>query len=238
MRTSPPRVISPTVAERVLAAGAASEGQNGERALLVAALEAPLNERRVRDRAVEGMRGALSGVPGATLTGMSAVAYDLEQATRADLRRSAVISLTLVVSWLMLVFRRPGDVALALIPLFFAIVLTLGVVAWGGLRINAINGVALPLLHGIAVDAGVFLVAAARMRRHGREGLRSTVQAVLAASTTTIAGFSALCVTSTPAIRSLGMLASVGVIGSLCGAVLLLLPVLLLRSAPPRTDES
>jgi len=221
----------PAVAERLFPSGARLATGGPDRTVLIVSLAAPLNDRAVRERAVEGIRAALETVPDATLSGMSTVAYDLERATRADLPRSMAISLGLVVAWLSLVFRRPADVALALTPLFFAVIVTLGAIAWGGMRINAINGVALPLLDGIAVDAGVFLVASWRAHAGDRRALRSTAQAVLAASTTTVIGFAALCFAATPAIRSLGILASIGVTASLCGALLLLLPILLLRTS-------
>ncbi len=239
--TSPPPGVRevlayPAVAEQVFPLGFTSANHPPDRTLLVVRLASPLSTRAARDGAVEGIRESLKSASGATLSGMSAVAYDLEHATRSDLPRSMAISLGLVVAWLWIVFRRPLDVLLALAPLLFAITVTLGAIAWGGLRLNAINGVALPLLDGIAVDAGVFLVASWRAHSGDRIELRSTAQSVLAASATTVTGFFALCFTTTPAIRSLGMLASIGVTASLVGALLLLLPMLLLRtSKSPRT---
>jgi predicted RND superfamily exporter protein len=151
-----------------------------------------------------------------------------------DLPRSVTISVALVLVWLGVVFRRPGDVALALLPLAFALICTVGFLAATGQRFNPINAVALPLLDGIAVDAGVFLVAASRAGPRGRAALadrfRTTGPAVLAAALTTVAGFGALAFTRTPAVRSLGVAASVGILAAFAGAILLLMPLLLRRA--------
>ena len=204
------------------------------RTLLAVALDGPLTDRDRRDSVVGALRDALREHPEATPTGMSVVGCDLERATRADLPRSVGVSVVLVLAWLVLVFRRPGDVALALIPLAFAIVFTIAFLTIAGQRFNPINAVALPLLDGIAVDAGVFLVAAARSGTPGRPALaerfRTTGPAVLAAALTTVAGFAALTFTRTPAVRSLGLAASVGILASLAGAMLLLAPLLLRRA--------
>lgn len=221
----------PGIRGRVLLGGVEP---SGGRTLVAIALDGPMVDRGRREVTIRALREALRDHPDATLTGLSVVGHDLEQATRADLPRSVVISIALVLTWLGLVFRRPGDVALALIPLGFAIVCTVGFLTITGQRFNPINAVALPLLDGIAVDAGVFLVAAARTRPSGRAALarrlRTTGPALLAAALTTVAGFGALALTRTPAVRSLGVAASVGILAAFVGALLMLMPLLLNRS--------
>ncbi len=222
----------PAIAGRVLLGY--SDGMP-DRALLAVALDGPVTDRARREEIVGCLRSALQPHPEATLTGMTVVVRDLEQATRTDLPRSLVISFVLVLTWLGLVFRRPSDVALALIPLAFAILCTVGFLAISGQRFNPVNAVALPLLEGIAVDAGVFLVAASRAGPPGRAALverfRTTGPAVLAAALTTVAGFGALVFARTPAIRSLGAGASVGILAAFLGAILLLMPLLLRRAS-------
>jgi len=135
------------------------------------------------------------------------------------------------------VFRKPMDVLLALVPLIFAGVTVVCFMVAIKQRFNPINSVAIPLLDGIAVDAGVFLVSVARA--HGatrgelRSNLRATTNAVLLAVTTTVTAFGSICFTHTPAIRSLGMVAAVGITASMVGALLLLMPILI-RRAPER----
>ncbi len=200
--------------------------------LLAVVLDRPLRDRVTRSAAVGTVRGALAGLEGVTPTGMSVVADDLERATRRDLPRAIAGSLALVAAYLVITFRKPGDALLALTPVVLGCALTLAFMVITGQRLNAINGVALPLLIGIGVDAGVVMVWAARAA--GREPLARvvapTLHAVLAASTTTVAGFAALLFTRTPAIRSLGLVTCVGVAAGLFAAMFVVLPLLTLRA--------
>ena len=197
------------------------------RSLLAVRLRDPLSNRAQRDEVVEGIRAALAPVPEATLSGVTAVAYDLERATRGDLPRLILLTVTLILACLCFILRRPVLVALALIPMLSGALLTITVVSVTGMRINALNGAALPLMLGITVDAGVFLVAYARGRSGRDFDAGASVQAVITASATTLLGFGAVCISSTPAIRSLGILACLGIAGSLWGTLLLLVPMLL-----------
>ncbi|MEK6703179.1 MAG: MMPL family transporter [Planctomycetota bacterium] len=229
----------PTIAQRVLPIADAPALRQSE-TLLVVRLSSPLRDRERRGEVVAALRTALVAVPQATLAGLLAVSTELEDATRQGLPQSIMISVSLVLAWLIIVFRRPMDVLLALVPLLFAGTFTVALMMATGTRFNPINSIAIPLLDGIAVDAGVFLVAIARQAR--REGvdraglvvrLRPTMHAVLLASATTITGFASLCVTHTPAIRSLGFVAAVGIGASFCGAAGVLVPWLLRRAHKP-----
>jgi predicted RND superfamily exporter protein len=83
------------------------------------------------------------------------------------------------------------------------------------------------------VDNGIFLVATARtVARTGEDAaaaFRAPVQAIACTSATTILGFGTLYWTHSAAVRSLGLVAALGVAGSLIGSILLLLPLLLRR---------
>jgi predicted exporter len=190
--------------------------------VLLIRLSNPVRGREERARVVGTLRSALLGHAGVDLAGLLAVSDELEDATRRGLPQSILISIGLVLGWLMLVFRRVGEVALSLTPLLIGAVGTLAFIVAAGQRLNPINCIAIPLLDGIAVDAGVFLVSVARggvSRPELVSRLRPTIHAVLLAIATTITGFAALCFTHTPAIRSLGLIAAVGITFAGVGAV-------------------
>lgn len=226
----------PTIAQRLLPMADAT-GSRPTETLLVVRLTSLLRDRDRRGEVVATLRDALEPVPQATLAGLAAVSEELEDATKEGLPQSIMISVILVLLWLIVVFRRPMDVVMALVPLVFAASFTVMFMMATGVRFNPINSIAIPLLDGIAVDAGVFLVSVARQARRdgaGRDGLiqrlRPTLHAVLLASATTITGFASLCVMHTPALRSLGFVAAVGIAASFCGAVGVLVPWLLKRA--------
>jgi len=190
------------------------------------------------------IRALLHGVPGATLTGFSVVSHDLESAARRDVALFGAISVTLVVVWLFIFLRRPVDVALAFIPVIFSIVCVLALMSALGQRLNPVNIVAIPLLAGIAVDCGIYLVAAARDNEVAenagrcdsdlRVALRPTVHAIICTGGTTMLGFGTLILTHTPAVRSLGWAMLTGVSSALVACLLILAPVLVWRASKPR----
>lgn len=223
----------PSLARRLLPT-AHVNGANPTQTLVVVRLESPLRDRVHRAEVVSALRAALEPFPQATVAGLAAVSEDLEDATRQGLPQSVAISIALVLIWLVIVFRRPLDVIMALVPLMFAGSFTVAFMMATGTRFNPINSIAIPLMDGIAVDAGVFLVSVARQAR--REGatrselikrLRPTLHAVLLASATTVTGFASLCATHTPAIQSLGFIAAIGITASFCGAAGILVPWIL-----------
>lgn len=223
----------PTISSRMLPDRPDAAGIH--RSLLVVQFSTVLQDRASRDAAIEGIRSLLRPITGATLSGVTAVAYDMERATRGDLARLMSVAGLLIVGCLLVVLRKPWFVLLALIPLGSGAMFTLTAMALTDLRLNVLNGVAVPLLLGITVDAGVFLVAFYASQTTSRSpaqepDLRASVQAVIGASATTLIGFGAVCLSSTPAIRSLGLMTCVGIVGSTMGALLILVPILVLRT--------
>ncbi|MFA6047137.1 MAG: MMPL family transporter, partial [Phycisphaerales bacterium] len=225
----------PSLAERLFPTASLNGGTGPTGTVLIARLSTPLHDREQRRAAVNVLNAAAASVPGVTVAGIAAVSEEMEESARDGLPQSVAISFLLVLGWLMIVFRRPLDVLLALLPLVFAAGTTVLFIIATGQKFNPINSVAIPLLDGIAVDAGVFLVSV--YRAHGatrgelQVNLRSTTHAVLLSVGTTVTAFTAICFTHTPAIRSLGFVSAVGIVASGVGALLLLMP-LLLRRAP------
>lgn len=223
----------PSLAERLFPTSSLNARPTGT--VLIARLSKPLHDREQRRVAVSVLNAAASSVPGVTVAGIAAVSEEMEESARDGLPQSVAISFALVLGWLLIVFRRPLDVLLALLPLVFAAGTTVLFIIATGQKFNPINSVAIPLLDGIAVDAGVFLVSV--FRAHGatraelQVNLRSTTHAVLLSVGTTVTAFAAICFTHTPAIRSLGFVSAAGIVASGVGALLLLMP-LLIRRAP------
>jgi predicted RND superfamily exporter protein len=240
----------PSLAETSLAPPepAAAPGTGGARrreAVTYVFFDHSLDERAQRDGAVLTIRSLLAGVPGATLTGVTVVAYDVERLIRRDIPRVVAICGAAVLLTVIVLFRRPADVGLILLPVWWSVASVLAYMTLAGERINLANLVAMPLLLGICVDYGIFAVGLARVARRehraGREGddglagrLGASGHAMLMTSTTTIIGFGTLITTSTPAIQSLGRLVAVGVGACLIGTLFLLAPILIIlhRKSP------
>lgn len=197
-----------------------------------------LDDRPARTRLIQTIRGALADLNGVTLTGVSVVAHDTEALIRRELFRLFRIAAIVVVAGIALYFRKITDALLALLPAAFALACVLGVMRLADQPFNMVNLVGLPLLVGLAVDNGIFLVSAARLARRepDQDMLRryaAGVQAIAMTTLTTLLSFGSLLFTSTPAIASLGAMMTVGMGAAFAGAVCLLLPILLRRPTCP-----
>ena len=135
--------------------------------------------------------------------------------------------------WLAIFFRRPADVLLALVPAAAGLLAMTAAAAWFGWTLNVINLIAVPLVVGIGVDDGIFVVAIARRCRRaglGREvlmgQLAASTHAVVMTTLTTGLAFGSLAFTSVPAVRSLGLFTAAGVGAALAATLLILVPLL------------
>ncbi|MEM8737854.1 MAG: MMPL family transporter [Planctomycetota bacterium] len=210
--------------------------------LVLVTLAEPWATVQDRNDTIDAVREALAPIPSATLTGISVVGYDTQRAIAGNLTTLLALAAGLVLVWLAVFFRRPAAVALALLPAAAGLLILAAVAAAAGWTFNAINLIAMPLIVGIGVDDGIFLVAIARRWRAGRAD-RETLVAQIAASAhaitmtslTTGLAFGSLAFTSVPAIRSLGAFTVVGVAAAWFASLLLLIPLLVGRSAAPST---
>lgn len=124
-----------------------------------------------------------------------------------------VISLTLVLvflaMWLLL-----GRIRLAvfcMLPALLTVFCTFGLAALLDVKLNYLNIVMLPVLFGMAVDAGVHLVTRGVLSgADPRPALAETGRAVWGASLTTGMGFGALMIAHHPGLNSFGALALIG----------------------------
>ena len=194
----------------------------------------------VRDQAITAIRSALEAVPGATLTGLGVVGYDVEHSVRHALPLVVAVAGAGVFVLVYLAFRSVRDALLALLPVVFGKAVLLGYMSVAGESLNLANMAAMPLLIGIGVDYGIFLVSVSKLSSKRAESpavfrgrIGSSLHAIIMTVCTTALGFGSLALTSVPAVQSLGRLIAVGVAGSLAGAVFLLIPILAHTSATP-----
>jgi uncharacterized protein len=153
--------------------------------------------------------------------------------SRTPATRVFGLALLLVLVYVLVHFRSPRDALLSLTTATFGLVVLLAVTRVAGVRLNMVNLVALPLLIGMTVDYGIFLVSLARIGRgHGGDmvgHVGSSAQAVIVCAATTLLGFGSLALTSVLAVRSLGIVVVVGMAAALAGALFLLAPLLLMK---------
>jgi predicted RND superfamily exporter protein len=230
----------PALWRSLLPSQAASGGPTPTEAITLVVVGRSTSERGAREEIVGAARQALSGLNGATLTGLPVISLDTESATRRDLPRLLGIAAVLVLVVLLLYYRSISRAALALLPLIFSLTVLAAICRITDTRLNLVNLVALPLLIGIDVDYGIYFVSMAggKRRRSDRDAAANPVppatarvaasaQAVITCAAASMLGFGSLITVSVPAVRSLGIVVAVGVIGSLLGTFALRAPILL-----------
>lgn len=172
------------------------------------------------------------------ITGLPVNLVESAYATAASLREALVWALASIALLLLLLWGRTLEVAIALAPLVFAVVLTAASARLLGVPLNFINVCVLPLLLGVGVDSGVHMVHRARSVSVASGALlgSTTTQAVTFSALTTLASFGTLVLADHQGIASLGMLLVIGMLYTLLGN-LVLLPALL-ELAQGRSAES
>jgi uncharacterized protein len=143
---------------------------------------------------------------------------------------AGLLSLLTIALLLFLVLRRLRDMALALIPLVLAGILTLASCVLLRISLNYANIIALPLLFGIGVAFDIYFVAA--WCSGERRLLASPLaRAVILSAGTTASAFGTLSLSSHPGTASMGVLLLIS-LGWILAAVLLFLPALLAKIVP------
>jgi predicted RND superfamily exporter protein len=141
----------------------------------------------------------------------------------------ALVSIAIL---LWIVLRRLTDVALTLIPLLLAGVVTLELCVLLDMKLNFANIIALPLLLGVGVAFKIYYIMA---WRSGQTGLLQSplTRAVIFSALTTATAFGSLWLSSHPGTSSMGKLLALSLVCTLAAAVLFQ-PVLM---GPPRVLE-
>lgn len=134
--------------------------------------------------------------------------------------RSSIGFLGLALIYFLLVFavaaildiKSLGKSLLVMLPPVAGGLLTFGTLALMKTDLNPANMIVLPLLLGIGVDCGIFIVHDYMAQAPGTYQLSTTiVNAILMTSTTTMVGFGSMLISSHYGLASLGLVLTIGV---------------------------
>jgi uncharacterized protein len=129
-----------------------------------------------------------------------------------------IITASLVILvFLVLLFRRPGKVFCAMIPVITGLLFMSGVMGWKGIEFNLFNIIATILVIGLSVDLGIFMVSRISDGDEANTGL-----AVLLGGMTSLVGMGALSLARHPALYSIGITVLLGMCGAIPAALLVI----------------
>lgn len=173
-------------------------------------------------------------------TGFPVTHYEIMGEVRQGFRDAALIALAALSLLLLLDFRSLRYTVLSLVPLGIGVAWTWGALSGLGIEYNPGNVIALPLILGIAVDAGVHLLH--RFRQEGEADVVAVVEhtgrAIMLSGVTTMVGMGALLLAHHRAMQSFGLVLLIGIGAGLLSALTLLPAVLQrLRRRPDSTPR-
>jgi predicted RND superfamily exporter protein len=159
-------------------------------------------------------------------TGAPFTHYESLRDMRSAFLRMATLSVILVALLVLLDFKRPMDVLLAMLPLMLAMLWTFELMGIFHVSFNLANFFAVPILIGLGVDSSIHLLH--RYHEGGADRLDpgSTRRAVILTNLTTTIGFAPLVFADHLGMRSLGLVMILGNTACLV-AVLIVLPATL-----------
>ncbi|PYN12191.1 MAG: RND transporter, partial [Candidatus Rokuibacteriota bacterium] len=191
-------------------------------------------DRRGAERFVADLRSVDPEVTGTPIITFEAINY-MERAYK----EGTVYAFLVVALLSALLIRRFREAALGLVPLVLGTLWTTGLMYLFRLPFNFGNVFGLPLIIGTGAEFGLNVVLRyLEGREYGGPLIaRSTVMAVLVNGLTTVVGFGSLMVADHRGIFGLGLLLTLGMAATLTAA-LVVLPVLLQWSQPPRASST
>ena len=160
----------------------------------------------------------------------------LEEELGNVLRRELVVFFALgLLGNLLLLLISFGSLATALailLPVVLVVVALFAAMWLTGIAIDPINLIVTPLIFGIGVDYGVYIVARAREQGNVPAAIRSAGRAVVVTALTTVTGFGFLGLSQFSPLAIMGRLAAAGLFLCLALSVTLLPALLALVPAP------
>ncbi|MCG3148492.1 MAG: hypothetical protein PCFJNLEI_01936 [Verrucomicrobiae bacterium] len=177
-----------------------------------------------RDPLVRFVKEVQSVAPKATGTPMGL--YEFVEILLRGYRNAALWAMLVIAVLVLLDFRGVVATVLAILPLLVGMVWMLGAMGVFGLSFNPANILVLPLIVGIGVAYGIYVVQRYREDQSAELFRKSTGRAVVLSALTTIVAFATLIYGQHRGIQSLGLVMSIGVAACLL-ASLALLPALL-----------
>jgi hopanoid biosynthesis associated RND transporter like protein HpnN len=172
------------------------------------------NDNAVLRRFVAAVRGVAPEATGQPVFIIEAAATVIKAFLQAG-----ILSLVLIALILFVALRRWVDVALTLVPLLVAIVVTLEICVLSGLQLNFANIIALPLLLGVGVAFKIYYIIA--WRSGGTNLLQSSLtRAIFFSACTTGIAFGSLWLSHHPGTSSMGKLMALSLLTTLVAAVI------------------
>ena len=160
---------------------------------------------------------------GIWLSGWNLFKPAISRLVSQDMTRMLVPMFVLLIAMMIVIFRKAGDVALALFAMVISTLVLLAIMSLAGLKWNFVNLMATPLLLGTGIDYAIHVTLS--LRRTGgdfRDLWQGTGKALLFCGASNVIGFGSLVFSSSDALVSLGTVSVIGIVLSMATSIFLL----------------
>jgi len=162
----------------------------------------------------------------AVTTGSTLMIANFTYIVQREARFIMIGSFLLVIGILFASFRRFGPTFLVLLPLLCGTLFTALLMFCTGVKINYFNISVLPVILGYGIDSSIFIFLRYMETHSVKEAISKTAMPIIASSLTTLAAWGALSIAVHPGLRSMGLVAIMG-IGTTIASTLIFYPVFL-----------
>jgi hopanoid biosynthesis associated RND transporter like protein HpnN len=180
----------------------------------------PRQDSRIQENRVAFARAVQSVAPDAS--GEAIIATDGGHEVVEAFLQAGTIAAIAIIALLLWVLRSVADALMVMAPLVLAALLTMAISVLFGISLNFANVVVWPLLLGLGVASGIYMVLRDRQEPGAQLLETSTPRAVLFSALTTIASFGSLAIVPHPGMASMGLLLTVAITLSLLSTVIVL----------------
>ena len=154
-------------------------------------------------------------------SGMPLLWQRLMRVSRADMMLTTAVAGGSVLVVLALLMRRLRNVVAAVVPLAGGMIWMLGISHLAGYNFSLISAVAMPLVLGLGIGYGVYIVHRLRLETV-EEAVVHVGRSIIVSAATTAAAFFSLCAAHNPAIAGMGLATGTGVTACLLWSLLFL----------------
>ncbi len=209
-------------ANRPNVAGGVWASRDGERALLLAQTVAPGSDTDAQEEAIGAVRTAFAqaqqaGTPGQAMqlvvTGPGVFAVQARETIKREVTRTSVISMVLMLTLLIVIYRSLTTLALGMVPVVSGTVAGIVAVSLG---FGEVHGITLGFgttLIGEAVDYSIYLfVQSERTATSKTDWVRRFWPTIRLGVLTSVAGFASLLFSGFPGLAQLGLYSIVGLL--------------------------
>lgn len=183
------------------------------------------NHTITSEKAKDELRDTLEtpGVP-IHISGWSYTLANLIPWSKGKLVELSVVMIAFNIVLLIFLYRRVFPLLILMLSLFLSIGAMVATLKIFAIPLNLFNVLAFPLVLGVGVDYGIYILLAVRQQGDRELAFATILKPVLLSGLTAVCGFGSLAFAHNPSLRGLGIVCALGVAWCLFSTLFFILP--------------